>query len=99
MRNLKHENLMNLYGVYETKNSIYMIIELLGSSLYDQAKALHNFDLRESRNVMRSILKGLTYLHSKGYMHRDLKLENILYKNSTQEYVIADFGLTENNKS
>jgi calcium/calmodulin-dependent protein kinase I len=99
MRNLKHENLMNLYGVYETKNSIYMIIELLGSSLYDQVKALHNFDLGESRKAMRSILKGLTYIHSKGYMHRDLKLENILYKKSTQEYVIADFGLTENNRS
>ena len=84
MRDLQHESLMKLHGVYESKNSIYIVIELLGSPLYDQVKALHNFDLNELRIVMRSILKGLAVMHAKGYMHRDLKPENILYKQSSQ---------------
>jgi serine/threonine protein kinase len=40
MRQLNHKNIMKLYEVYETSNSLYMCLELLeGGSLYDQMKS------------------------------------------------------------
>jgi serine/threonine protein kinase len=40
MRKLEHQNLIKLYDVYETQNSLYMGMELLeGGSLYDLIKS------------------------------------------------------------
>jgi len=41
-------------------------------------------------------LLGLKHIHDKEIMHRDIKLENILFKksNSIDSVVLADFGLS-----
>jgi len=45
---------------------------------------------------MKTILKRLAYIHSKGILHRDLKLDNILIcqENSFDDLKIIDFGLS-----
>jgi len=47
---------------------------------------------------MFHLLKGIEHLHSKGIMHRDLKLENIMVRRDSKEnveIVIVDMGLAE----
>ena len=43
---------------------------------------------------MRGLAKGVTALHELGIAHRDIKMENILFR-SKEDYepVIVDFGL------
>ena len=41
--------------------------------------------------ILRQVLSGLDFLHSKGIIHRDLKSDNILY-NHKGEIKLADFG-------
>jgi serine/threonine protein kinase len=96
MRKFNHKNLMRLFEVYESDNSIYVSVELLeGGQLYDKIKSKHKFTLDEVQASVRGLLMGLEHMHEKRCMHRDLKPENILLrKEGDYDCVIADFGLS-----
>lgn len=46
----------------------------------------------QSRYILRQIVEGMKYLHDKNIIHRDLKLENILYCPLKNEVKIIDLG-------
>ena len=95
MRNIDSKFVIKLHEVFETENSLYMILDLVnGGQLYDKLKAKHKFTIEETRNIMYCLIEGLTHMHSRCIMHRDLKPENILFrKEDSNDVVIADLGL------
>lgn len=46
----------------------------------------------DAKNLMKQLLEGIEYMHSKGIMHRDLKTSNLLLDESGV-LKICDFGL------
>jgi serine/threonine protein kinase len=48
----------------------------------------------EKSQIIRNLLKGLSYLSENRIIHRDLKPENIMFRNqNSTDAVICDFGL------
>lgn len=47
--------------------------------------------------VAEQILRAISYMHVRGICHRDLKMENILYENSSKQSTIRliDFGISQ----
>ena len=45
------------------------------------------------RHILKSIINGLSYLHSLNIAHRDIKLDNIVISADLTEVKFIDFGL------
>ena len=93
---LNHPNIVKLVEVIKKNNKLYLVFEYLERNILDWLKA--KIEKRctneiEVRNIMFQTLQGLYFMHRNGYMHRDLKLENILEFKGTVK--IADFGLAK----
>ncbi|CAK7994931.1 Protein kinase [uncultured virus] len=70
-----------------------MSSELWHCSL-SHAMVRHRFTLDEKRSVLKNILLGLRYIHSRYMIHADVRSANILVDNTYRRAIIADFGLT-----
>ena len=76
---MDHPSIIKLFDVYECEEKVYLILELVkGGGLFTRIQKKIKFSEKEAARFMRQFLYGLAYLHSKGYIHRDIKLENIL---------------------
>lgn len=94
---LRHAHIVQLFDVIETKEWLYLVMELVqGGELYDIIKNKHLSE-PEARYVFKQVADALRYIHSKGLVHRDLKPENILVdqkasRDGLLEVKITDFG-------
>ena len=62
-----------------------------GGDLFDYLANTGSFKEEECRYYFKQLLKGIHYLHWRGFCHRDLKPENILLDNN-YNIKIVDFG-------
>lgn len=95
---MNHENVIFLKEYFEEGNKVYLITELLtGGELLDAVLERGSYNEADARLSFVQLLRGIEYLHSKGVVHRDLKLENLLLAtpNDIHKVKIADFGLAK----
>ena len=81
MAMLKHPNVIKMYELYRSKDELFIIMQLLtGGSLGNFLKLNKVLSERSVSKIMRKLLDGLAYLHSKKIIHRDLKPDNLVFK-------------------
>ncbi len=100
---LEHENLCSYYDATilstqnihgETQVTEVGVLEYLDGGNLKDYLSLHPEYLDQ---FIVDILKGLSFLHKRGIIHRDLKALNILIKNTPEGPIakITDFGLSK----
>lgn len=98
MKRLRHRHVVAMYELFESPTTLWLILELVdGGDLRSFLNANRKtYTEEQAARHLKQILSGVHYLHSKGVVHRDLKLENILLKRTEDSYEvkIADFGLS-----
>ncbi|KAJ5102896.1 Serine/threonine-protein kinase ark1 [Penicillium argentinense] len=90
--NLRHPNVLRLYGHFHDSKRIFLILEFAGrGELYKHLRKEHRFPEWKAAQYIAQMAAALKYLHKKHVMHRDIKPENILV-GIHGEIKISDFG-------
>jgi serine/threonine protein kinase len=76
-------------------NEVFLITERLGQELHDWRSECEEFTERMAIDICRTVLKSLSFISSRGVVHRDIKLQNILFRRDGdfQTLKLVDFGL------
>lgn len=62
-----------------------------GGELFEYIVSRDYLSEQEGKRIFSQLIDAVSYLHSVGIVHRDLKLENILL-NKRRDIMITDFG-------
>lgn len=100
----QHVNILKLKEYYDSCEESTFVYELIpDGELFDYLAKLRKISELETCGIIWQVLQGISCMHEKGIVHRDLKLENLLCSKQEKfvpfRIVIADFGFSKNFKS
>ncbi|NXL75540.1 CDKL2 protein, partial [Leptocoma aspasia] len=92
LKQLRHDNLVNLLDVCKRKKRWYLVFEFVDHTVLDDLEASPSgLDLDRVRKYLFQIMRAIAFCHSHNIIHRDIKPENILVSQSGV-VKLCDFG-------
>ncbi len=99
MKKLRHPHLVNFYGYYQDETHYSIVMEYVSGGsldriLYDTEQP---FPWSTRWDVAHDVASGVSFLHDKGIIHRDLKSQNVLvyYEKDRTRAKVADIGIAK----
>jgi serine/threonine-protein kinase PpkA len=91
---LQHSNIVSIFDVGKQGTMNYIAMEYLQENLKDRIKQGAGLKAREALAIVKDVAKALSYAHKKGYVHRDIKPDNIMFRKDGA-VVLVDFGIVK----
>ncbi len=94
-REISHPNILRIYHLGQARHCKYLTMQWVGGP--DLAQLIEReapFSLERTRELSIKLLGALECLHGKRILHRDIKPQNILLEEGTEEPLLSDFGLS-----
>ncbi len=89
---LSHPHIVPLIDSGESDGQLYYVSPFIpGGSLRDRLEIEKRLPLTEALRIAQEIGEALDYAHRNGFIHRDVKPENILFADG--HALLADFGV------
>lgn len=99
LQGLHHPHIVQYLGTSSDETHLNIFLEYVpGGSITAMLKQYNTFPEQLTRNFTRQILDGLSYLHNRNIIHRDIKGANILVDNRGA-VKISDFGVSKQTTS
>jgi serine/threonine protein kinase len=94
---LVHPNIVTVYDVGIHEGYRYLSMEYIHGLDLKQAHA--SLSRRDILRAIKDVARALDYAASKGYVHRDVKPENIMIREEDGRVVLMDFGIARGNST
>ncbi|WP_089093927.1 serine/threonine-protein kinase [Nodularia sp. NIES-3585] len=90
-----HPHIVRVSDFFVEDGLPYMVMEYIRGDTLGDAFVLPAIPLPEATAIhyMRQIGAALQVVHNNGLLHRDIKPDNIILRQGTQEVVLIDFGI------
>ncbi|MCP6763073.1 MAG: protein kinase [Fischerella sp. CENA71] len=90
-----HPNIVRISDFFVENGLPYMVMEYIPGDTLGEAYILPGIPLPEATAIhyIRQIGSALQVVHQNGLLHRDIKPDNIILRQGTQEVVLIDFGI------
>lgn len=98
LKKFAHPNVIKLREVIRENDELFFVFEFCEQNVFQIMKKGTPMREDQIRLVFFQVLSGLAYVHRMGFMHRDMKPENLLC-NGIEHVKIADFGLAKEIRS
>ncbi|MBK6998904.1 MAG: protein kinase [Rhodoferax sp.] len=93
LASFRHPNIVRVARFFEANATAYMVLDYeRGTCLKDWWPQNKNLSESELVALLQPLLDGLAYIHSTGYLHRDIKPDNIYVRAEDGSLVLLDFG-------
>ena len=90
---LRQSNIISIYDVGILDGKYYIIMEYLeGGDLKQRIKQV--LTVEQSLKILRQITLAIAHAHDKGFIHRDIKSQNIMFR-ADGTAVLTDFGIVK----
>ena len=89
---LRHPNIIKIYAVGRENDAVYFVMDYLPSGLANRLETTQSLPEDYVLRVGVDVARALAFAHREGVIHRDIKVDNILF-DSHGNAVVADFGI------
>ena len=93
LASFRHPNIVRVARFFEAHDTAYMVLE------YERGRSLRKWWQSQGAEGERLLLErlhrlldGLAVVHAAGYLHRDIKPDNIQVRSDDGRFVLLDFG-------
>lgn len=85
------------YAGHPDNCELNLVTELLGMNLRQWLSQQESFTEQQARDVAKSVLTGLSFMHENRVVHRDVKEENVMFRvpDDLTSLKICDFGFAQ----
>ncbi|VEL15695.1 unnamed protein product [Protopolystoma xenopodis] len=92
LKQLHHDNLVNLIEVFRRKKRLYLVFEFVDHTILDDLERFpQGLDELPTKKILYQVLRGVEFCHLHNIIHRDIKPENVLVSRSGV-VKLCDFG-------
>jgi formylglycine-generating enzyme required for sulfatase activity len=91
-----HPQIPTLFAYFEEQNYLYLVQQFIkGQTLSEELKQQGTFNENKIRELLNDLLPVLEFVHSRQVIHRDIKPDNIIRRQSDGKLILIDFGVAK----